>query len=127
MARTRVTWLRPLAVWFNPVSRLVAGWLPYFGILSYRGRRSGRAYRIPINVFRRGDRFLFFLTYGSDAQWVMNVRAAGECEIRTGGHDFRLIEPELIVDPSLPLMPWPVRLAGRIASVTEVLQMREAP
>jgi len=34
----------------------------YFGILTHRGRKSGRVYRTPINVFHRGDNYLFFLT-----------------------------------------------------------------
>jgi hypothetical protein len=38
---------------------------------------SGRTYSTPINVFRRGDDYYLFLTYGSDLQWVKNVLAAG--------------------------------------------------
>ena len=34
MARTRMTVLRPLAIAIAPVTRLVAGWLPFFGILT---------------------------------------------------------------------------------------------
>jgi hypothetical protein len=41
MARTRMTFLRPFTTRiFNPISRLVAGRLPLFGILSYVGRRA---------------------------------------------------------------------------------------
>jgi deazaflavin-dependent oxidoreductase (nitroreductase family) len=69
----------------NPLTRLVAGWLPGFAILSHVGRTSGRTYRIPINVFRRGDHYLFALTYGSDVDWVKNVRAAGGCLLRSRG------------------------------------------
>jgi hypothetical protein len=42
--------------------RSPAGWLPGFAILTHVGRRSGRVYRTPINVFRRGDQYLFALT-----------------------------------------------------------------
>lgn len=53
MARTRMTFLRPLTTrLFNPISRPFAGWLPGFGILSYVGRKSGRQYRTPLNVFK---------------------------------------------------------------------------
>ena len=52
-----------------------------------------------MNVFRRGDSYVFALTYGADVNWVKNVVAAGECELRTGGRDMRLVEPELFVDP----------------------------
>ena len=103
---------------------MIAAWLPFFGVLTYRGRRTGRTYRTPINVFRRGDRYVFFLTYGSDVHWVKNVRAAGECSIRMLGREVRLVDPELIVDPTRRLVPLPVRIVGRLIGVTEFLQMR---
>jgi hypothetical protein len=57
-------------------------------------RSSGRLYRTPVNVFRRGDTFLFFLTYGSDVQWVKNVLAAGDCTIETRNETLDLVDPE---------------------------------
>jgi deazaflavin-dependent oxidoreductase (nitroreductase family) len=111
----------------NPVTRLFAGWLPGFAILSHVGRKSGRTYRTPINVFRRGDHYLFALTYGSDVDWMKNVLAAGGCEMRTRGRDIRLVEPEVIVDPELRLLPWPLGpLLGRLDRVTEIVRMRAA-
>ena len=64
----------PAAVhrYVNPITRPVAKKLPTFAILTHRA--SGRTYRTPINVFRRGDEYFFFLTYGSDVQWVKNIR-----------------------------------------------------
>ena len=48
--------LRPFTTRFcNPVSRRFASHLPGFAILVYVGRRSGRTYRTPMNVFRNGD------------------------------------------------------------------------
>lgn len=88
------------------------------------GRRSGRTYRTPINVFRQGDHYLFALTYGSDVEWLMNVLAAGRCGMRTRGRDVELVEPEVNVDPALRLMPRFLRPFGRLNRVTEVLRMR---
>jgi hypothetical protein len=51
-------------------------------------------YRTPINVFQRGNEYFFFLTYGSDVQWVKNVLAAGSCSIETRGRVVELVEPE---------------------------------
>ena len=95
-------------------------------VLTYRGRKSGHTYHTPINVFRRGDRYVFFLTYGSDVEWVKNIRTEGECWLRTRGRDIRLVEPELLVDPSRRLVPPIVRLGGRIVGVSELLRMRAA-
>jgi deazaflavin-dependent oxidoreductase (nitroreductase family) len=127
MARTRMTFLRPFTTHiFNPVSRLFAGHLPGFGILSYTGRKSGRQYRTPINVFRRGDAFIFALTYGSEVQWVKNVLAAGRCQIKILGRDIALVDPEVFVDPTRHLMPLPVRVVLRLSGTTEFLRMRSA-
>ena len=119
-----MAFLLPVVIALNPISRLIAARLPFFGVLTYRGRRTGRTYRTPINVFRRGDRYVFFLTYGSDVQWVKNVRAAGGCSIRMLRREVRLVDPELIVDPTRRLVPLPVRIVGRLIGVTEFLQMR---
>ena len=126
--RTRV-WRYRHAVtrYVDPVLRPVAGRLPAFGVVTHRGRTSGREYRTPVNVFRRGDHYLFFLTYGSDVDWVKNTLAAGTCSLRTRGRDVALAEPELIADPELTLAPPFVRLVEKhVAGVTEVLRMRLA-
>ena len=110
----------------NPVTRRFAGWLPWFGILTYRGRKSGREYRTPMNVFRRGDSYVFALTYGSDVDWVKNVVAAGGCGLRTGRRDLRLVEPEIFVDPKQRQMPLLIRAFLRFNRVTEFMRMRIA-
>jgi deazaflavin-dependent oxidoreductase (nitroreductase family) len=113
--------------WVDPLVRPAAGILPGFGVLSHVGRRSGRVYRTPLNVFRRGDRLIIALTYGSDAQWVRNVLAAGGARIRTRGADHRLVDPELRIDPQLRDLPWLPRAIERANRVSEVLSLRVVP
>jgi deazaflavin-dependent oxidoreductase (nitroreductase family) len=126
-APTRMSWLRPFTTrLFNPLARRFAGRLPWFGILTYVGRTSGKTYRTPINVFRHGNEYVFALTYGGDTQWARNIVAAGSCMLRTRGRDLRLVEPELIHDPSRRLMPQPVRAILRLDNVTDFLRMRIA-
>ena len=126
--RTRMWRLRHFATRFvNPVTRLFAGRVPGFGILTYRGRTSGRMYNTPINVFRRGDDYIFVLTYGSDANWVKNVLAAGGCRILTRGRNISLTRPEVMVDPTRSLLPAAIRFIGRLGNVTEFLRMRPEP
>jgi deazaflavin-dependent oxidoreductase (nitroreductase family) len=111
----------------NPMMRRVAGKLPGFGVLTYQGRKTGRVYHTPVNVFRRGDAYVFFLTYGSDAQWVRNVLAPGSCSLETRGRMVELVEPELISDPELRPAPPIVRFVERrIAGATQYLRMRAA-
>ena len=126
--RTRLWRLRHFVTRFvNPVTRLFAGRAPGFGVLTYRGRTSGKTYNTPVNVFRRGDDYIFFLTYGSDAGWVKNVLAAGGCRILTRGRNLVLTRPEVIVDPSRRLVPAPIRFVGFLGNVTEFLRMRPEP
>jgi len=126
--RTRLQSLRPFTIRFvNPLTRRVAGWLPGFGILRYRGRTTGREYRTPMNVFRRGDRMVFALTYGPDVQWVKNVLAAGTLDVRTMGRDLHLVEPELFHDPTRGEMPALIRPFLGFMRVTEFLRMRISP
>lgn len=114
--------------YLDPVLRPIAAWLPTFGVITHHGRRSGRIYRTPINLFRRGDAYLFLLTYGSDAQWVQNILAAGTCTLRTRGRDIVLVQPELIHDPGLRLASPFVRFVERhIAGANEILRMKAAP
>ena len=125
--RSRLWGFRHVATrYLNPFTRRFAGWVPGFGILTHRGSESGRLYRTPINVFRRGNHFVFFLTYGSNVDWVRNVLAAGRCTLRTRGRDLALVEPELITDPERRLVPPPVRAVGRLVGATEFVRMRAA-
>jgi deazaflavin-dependent oxidoreductase (nitroreductase family) len=127
MARTRMHGLRPLVNRFlNPITRRVAGRLPGFALVTHVGRRSGRTYTVPLNVFRRGETWVVVLTYGSDVDWVRNVLAAGGCRMRTRGRDIRLLEPELVVSPGLHGLPLPVRIIEGAAGATELLILQEA-
>ena len=124
--RTRMWRFRPVVQrYMNPITRPVASKLPAFAILTHRGRKSGRPYRTPINVFRRGDHYYFFLTYGSDVQWLKNVLATGSCSIETRGRIVELIEPNVITDPELrPASPQVRFVERRIAGATQYLRMR---
>ncbi|HTJ60109.1 MAG TPA: nitroreductase family deazaflavin-dependent oxidoreductase [Candidatus Saccharimonadales bacterium] len=108
----------------NPFTRLIAGRLPLFGIVTHVGRRSGRTYRTPLNVFREADHYYVALTYGSDVDWVKNVLAAQRCQLRTRGRDVELVEPEIISDRELRFIPFPGRVIERWNGVTRVVRMR---
>src|SRR5207248_8043902 len=69
----------------NRITSRFAGRLPGFGIVTHIGRKSGRVYHTPINVFRAPNGFLMALTYGQESEWVKNVMAAGGCELKARG------------------------------------------
>lgn len=123
----RTLFLRPFTTHVvNRFTRRFAHRLPGFAIISSRGRKSGKAYRTPMNVFRDGDAYLFALTYGSDVQWVKNVLASSSAELQIGDRNIAFTDPELFVDPQRRLMPLPVRLFLGFMRVSEFLRMRPA-
>ena len=103
----------------NPVLRHAAVRLPGFAIVRHTGRRSGRVYRTPVNLFRRGDRYAIALTYGRDSQWVRNVLAAGALDVVTRGRTLHLANPEIVHDPAQTVVPAAVRPILRLLRVTD--------
>jgi deazaflavin-dependent oxidoreductase (nitroreductase family) len=106
----------------GPLARKVPG----FAIVAHVGRRSGRAYRTPVNLFRSEDRYVIALAYGSDSHWVRNVLAAGAVDIETRGERLHLVDPEVVHDAQRSLVPDPVRPILRLANVSEFMLLRRA-
>ena len=101
--------------------------LPGFGVVHHVGRRSGRPYRTPVNAFRTAGGYVFALTYGSRAEWVRNVLAAGGCDLVTRGRRVRLANPRLLHDERRSMMPAHVRLVLGLAHVSEFLELTSVP
>ena len=97
--------------------------LPGFGVVVHTGRRSRRQYRTPVNVFRRGNRYIIALTCGSNADWVRNVLADGGCTLETRGRALRLSQPRLFHDESRRVVPAPVRLILGLINVSDFLEL----
>ncbi len=110
----------------NRITRPFARRLTGFGVVVHRGRRSNREYETPVNVFTKRDGYVIALTYGTESDWVKNVRAAGWCDLVTRGRRRRLASPELRHDESLRLVPAVVRPALRLLRVTDFLYLRDA-
>lgn len=80
----------------NPVQRLWAGWLPGFGILEHVGRKSGKPYRTPLNVFPTDDGVVVLLSYGPNRDWLKNITAAGQARIKRMGRTIEVTEPRVV-------------------------------
>ena len=107
LMRFRKRWLAKINIAFtNRITSLFAGWLPGFGILTHMGRKSGKIYRTPVNVFRASNGFIVALTYSSQSEWVKNVLAAAGCELRTRGKKYQLSEPKVMRDPTRRRFPY---------------------
>jgi deazaflavin-dependent oxidoreductase (nitroreductase family) len=89
----------------NRLTGPVARWLPGFGVVIHTGRTSGRSYRTPVNVFSAEDGYAIALTYGTEAEWVKNVLAAGGCELIARGRRVALCSPEVVHDEARRFVP----------------------
>jgi len=124
LIRFRKRWVAAfnLAVTNRITSRFAAR-LPGFGILTHVGRKSGRVYRTPVNVFRAPEGFLIALTYGQDSEWVRNVEAAGGCELETRGVRYLLSAPTIVHDPSRRRFPFPVHMILGLIGANDFMQL----
>jgi deazaflavin-dependent oxidoreductase (nitroreductase family) len=110
----------------NRVTKRIAPWMPGLGVVVHRGRRSGRIYQTPVNVFVTGDSYVFALTYGPGTDWVKNVLAAGGCELRTRGRTIRLTSPRLFHDEARRDIRPLERQVLRVIGVADFLSAKTA-
>lgn len=95
----------------NRVTGPLASRVRPLAVVLHKGRHSGRAYETPVLAFADGPVHRIALTYGRDVDWLKNVMAAGEFELRLGHHTVRLAEPEVVEDASVAWAPPGVRQA----------------
>jgi len=126
LIRFRKRWVATfnLAVTNRITSRFAAR-LPGFGILTHAGRKSGKLYRTPVNVFRSSEKFLIALTYGRDSEWIKNVLAAGGCQLKTRGVRYQLSTPTIVHDTTRRRFPPFVRLILGLIGANDFMQMEK--
>ena len=114
----------------NPPILLIAGrrWMPILGVLHHCGRRSGRMYATPLGMRPLGNTFIMPRTFGRDAAWYLNVKAAGWGVVTYKGRDYTLIDPQ-VVDyvTAAPAFPRYELLQFRLVGINEYLRLRRAP
>jgi deazaflavin-dependent oxidoreductase (nitroreductase family) len=108
----------------NRITSRFADRLPGFGILTHVGRKSGRLYHTPVNVFRAPEGFLIALTYGRESEWVRNGDAAGGCQLETRGVRCLFSSPTIVHDPTRGRFPLPVRIVFRLIDANDFMQLR---
>lgn len=92
--------------------------------MRHRGRKTGSIYSTPVNLYRSPIGYVIALPYGSGRDWVKNVLHFGGCEVESRGQTLTVTEPRVVYDPSLHLIPAPVRPLLKALGVTEVLELR---
>ncbi len=112
----------------NRIQGVYAWLLPPWAVILHRGRRSGRLYRTPLFAFRRDRTLVIALLYGSESDWLRNLRAGGGQVIRAG-RTFTVGPPE-VIDTSgagllLARLSRPERAYCRLAEELAVLELAE--
>jgi deazaflavin-dependent oxidoreductase (nitroreductase family) len=95
-------------------------------VVVHRGRKSGKSFRTPVNVFVRGNTYVFALTYGEGSDWVRNVQAAGGCELVTRRATVGLTAPRVEHSDTRTELPRVVRTILRATNVHDYLILDRA-
>lgn len=122
--------VRSAARLINPLILLVAGrrWMPVLGVLHHRGRQSGRMYATPLGMRPLGKAFVIPRTFGENAAWYLNIRAAGWGVATYMGRDYTLIDPQVVdYATAAPAFPRYELLQFRLIGINEYLCLQRAP
>jgi deazaflavin-dependent oxidoreductase (nitroreductase family) len=68
----------------------------YAGIIHHVGRHSGSEYQTPVGIEPFEDGYVIVLPYGTRADWVKNVIAAGTATITVDGATRTVGQPEIV-------------------------------
>jgi deazaflavin-dependent oxidoreductase (nitroreductase family) len=96
-------------------------------VIRHVGRTSGRTYETPVDVVTTADGFLIALPYGTRADWVRNVIAAGSATIVSQGESIDVGAPTLVATAEVAgLLPAKTLRTLNLFGVTECLHLRGA-
>jgi deazaflavin-dependent oxidoreductase (nitroreductase family) len=112
------TWFENLQVkYFNPMVKPIARYLPGTGTIEHRGRTSGKSYNTIVTAYRKGNVLAIALGHGK-TDWVKNVLAAGQADLRFARSKVHIINPRILPAGSDGAgLPWLVRLQLRRMAV----------
>ncbi|MEO8477140.1 MAG: nitroreductase family deazaflavin-dependent oxidoreductase [Actinomycetota bacterium] len=78
----------------------------YASVVRHVGRKTGRRYETPVQVFPSERGFVIALPYGPETDWLKNVLASGAATIVADGITYMIDRPELVptaeAAPDLP-------------------------
>ncbi len=96
-------------------------------VIRHVGRTSGRTYETPVDVIPTSDGFLIALPYGTRADWLRNVLAAGSATIVSQGERFDVDQPIIAATAEVAdHIPARTLQTLRIFGVNECLHLRRS-
>ncbi len=69
----------------NPAVKVVAGYVPWWGLLETIGRKSGRPWRNPVGNGLDGNTFWIVAEHGHQAGYVKNIKSNPRVRLRVEG------------------------------------------
>jgi deazaflavin-dependent oxidoreductase (nitroreductase family) len=111
----------------NHLTAPFARYVPGFGVIIHRGRKTDRVYQTPVMVFAAPDGYTVALIYGAESQWVKNVIAAGGCDLQTRGRVEELVAGRVFHDESRASVPWLPRKVLGMLRVADFLSLTRRP
>ena len=94
-------------------------------VVRHVGRTTGRRYETPIGAMPTDTGFLIALPYGTRADWLANVLAAGSATIVDGGNTHEVDAPEVVPTAAVAdQLPPGERRTLRLFKVDHCLQVR---
>jgi len=98
--------------------------IPLWGVVHYRGRRTGRELSTPVQIRAADDSFVIALPWGAGTQWVKNVIAAGRCTVTWSGSDHEADSPEVLtLDEATAFSNWQRAILG-VLRINQFLRLR---
>lgn len=80
----------------NPLAVRFGGWAPLNGTLEHVGRKSGKTYQTPLNIFETADGFVVPIGYGLESHWVQNALAGGPLTVHKAGRTIPVVDARIV-------------------------------
>ncbi|GFG64763.1 hypothetical protein MKUB_22530 [Mycobacterium kubicae] len=81
--------------YMNPVVKPIARYMPGAATITHRGRKSGKTYQTVVTPYRKGNLLTVALGHGK-TDWVKNVLAAGEADVRFSRREVHITNPRIL-------------------------------
>lgn len=96
-------------------------------VIAHIGRKSGRGYETPVDIIPTATGLLIALPYGTRADWLRNVLAAGSATVKTQGERIDVERPTVVATIDVAdLIPRRTLRTLRLFGVNQCLQLEKS-
>jgi len=96
-------------------------------VIEHIGRTSGRTYETPVDIIETTTAILIALPYGTRADWLRNVLAAGSATVVSGGERVDVEQPRVVATADVAgLIPTRTMRTLRLFGVKNCLRLEKS-